>query len=225
VFTGGELLQRECRQAIASAFDAKVYDIYGTSETKEIAWECPAGGLHVNADVIHLEVLDERGRPLPAGVEGELVATPLVNRAMPLLRYRTGDRGSLLSGSCSCGIAQPLLGGVSGREVDVLVLAGGRRISPYALTCALERIDGIHRYQVNQLDERRLKVHAIARPAAERAAITSHIRSALRAEVAPFVEAEVEFVDRLPTGPGAKFRVVQSRRALPSYAPNTVEHA
>ena len=68
------------------------------------------------------------------------MATSLVNHAMPLLRYRMGDRGSLLPGRCECGLAFPLLGVVTGREADMLELQGGRRVSPYALTCALERV-------------------------------------------------------------------------------------
>ena len=66
VFTSGELLRPAVREAIADAFQARVFDIYGSSETKEIAWECPEGAIHVNADVIHLEVLDDDGRPCPS---------------------------------------------------------------------------------------------------------------------------------------------------------------
>ena len=39
VFTSGELLRPAVRQAIAAAFGAPVFDVYGSSETKEIAWE------------------------------------------------------------------------------------------------------------------------------------------------------------------------------------------
>jgi phenylacetate-CoA ligase len=132
------------------------------------------------------------------------VATSLVNRAMPLIRYLTGDRGALLPGTCACGRPTPLLGMVTGRAADVLVLRGGQRISPYALTCALERIGGVLRYQVSQL-----RVRAILEGAANRETIAAQMRAALRIDVAPFLDAEVEFVDRLPTGPRAKFRVVQ----------------
>jgi phenylacetate-CoA ligase len=128
---------------------------------------------------------------------------------MPLLRYRTGDRGTLLSERCSCGCALPLLGVVTGRTADVLVLEGGRRISPYALTCAIERVPGLVRYQVSQLDLVRVRVRAILEARADRAAVTSQVRMALRYDVAPFLDADVEFVDRLPTGPRAKFRVVE----------------
>jgi phenylacetate-CoA ligase len=208
LFTSGELLNGS-RAALSSAFEAPVYDIYGTSETKEIAWQCTHGGMHLNCDVVRLEVLDDSGRSVPTGQEGNLVATVLVNHAMPLVRYLTGDRGALLSGRCSCGRSSPLLGVVSGRLADMLVLAGGQRISPYALTCALERVSGVLRYQVSQLDPARVRVRAIAEGAANRETIAHEMRTALRFDVAPFLDADVEFVDRLPTGPRAKFRVVE----------------
>jgi phenylacetate-CoA ligase len=191
-------------------FQAPVYDIYGTSETKEIAWECPSGGRHVNADVVHVEVVDDAGHTLPTGVEGNLVATVLGNRAMPLLRYRTGDRASLQPGACPCGCPMPRLGVVTGRAADMLILRDGLRISPYALTCAIERIPGVVRYQVSQLDQARVRVRAILESAADRGAFTARVRTALRFDVAPFLDADVEFVDRLPTGPRAKFRVVET---------------
>jgi phenylacetate-CoA ligase len=216
VFTSGELLRPAVRQAIADAFGARVFDVYGSSETKEIAWECRAGAMHVNADVVRLEVLDDASRPVPDGVEGNLVATLLLNRAMPLLRYRIGDRGSLLTQRCDCGLSFPLLGVVTGRRADVLVLAGGRRVSPYALTCAMERVGEVLRYQVTQLDPARLRVRAILDPGADRSRIAGRIRSVMQGEVAHFLETDVEFVDRLPTGPRAKFRVVEPLAFLES---------
>jgi hypothetical protein len=98
---------------------------------------------------------------------------------------------------------------VTGRTADVLVLRDGLRISPYALTCAIERIPGLLRYQISQLDPARVRVRAILESAADRSRVTSQVRTALRYDVAPFLDADVEFVDRLPTGPRAKFRVVE----------------
>jgi phenylacetate-CoA ligase len=209
VFTSGELLHPGARAAISRAFEARVFDVYGSSETKEIAWECPAGGMHVNADVVRVEIVDDDGHLLPDGAEGQIVVTSLVNHAMPLLRYRVGDRGSLLPDRCDCGLALPLIGVVTGREAEMLVLKGGRRISPYALTCALERVGQMLRYQVTQLDPARVRVRAIPHPDADREAMAERIRAVLRTEVAPFLEAEIEYVDRLAQGPRAKVRVVE----------------
>jgi phenylacetate-CoA ligase len=209
VFTSGELLERSVRAALGELYGARVYDIYGTSETKEIAWECSQGGMHLNSDVVHLEVLDDSGRPVPVGVEGDLVATVLVNRAMPLLRYLTGDRGSLLEGTCGCGRKSPLMGVVTGRVSDMLVLRGGQRVSPYSLTCALERIDGLLRYQVRQLDPARVRVRAMLEAKVDRDIVTTQMRDILRHQVAAFLDTEVEFVDSFPAGDRAKFRVVE----------------
>jgi hypothetical protein len=52
-------------------------------------------------------------------------------------------------------------------------------------------------------------VRAIAAPSTDRVLAARRVQVALRAGVAPFLETEVEFVDHLPTGPRAKFRVVQ----------------
>ena len=212
IFTSGELLHNVARQSLMASYRAPVFDVYGTSETKEIAWQCVEGRMHLNQDVVYLEVVDESGRVQPRGAEGDLVATTLVNRAMPLLRYRTGDRGILLDERCPCGCPLPLLGVVTGRTADMLILQDGYRVSPYALTCAIERVPGLLRYQVSQLDPARVRVRAILDAFADRAAITAQVRSALRYDVAPFLDADVEFVDRLPSGPRAKFRVVEALR-------------
>jgi hypothetical protein len=65
------------------------------------------------------------------------------------------------------------------------------------------------RYQVSQLDPARLRVRAIVEGSANREVIAAQMRSVLRSNVAPFLDADVEFVDQLPTGPRAKFRVVE----------------
>jgi phenylacetate-CoA ligase len=209
VFASGEFLQPGTRTALAAAFDAPVLDVYGSSETKEIAWECLHGGRHINADVLHVEVVGPDGDLLPPGEDGEIVVSVLANHAMPMLRYRTGDRGYLRPGRCPCGVALPLLGVLSGREADTLDLGAGRRISPYLLTTAIEQIDGVLQYQVSQTARSRLRVRAVPAAAADRALMDDGIRAALRREVEPTLDVDVEFVDRLPRGARAKVRAVE----------------
>jgi phenylacetate-CoA ligase len=209
VFTSGELLDGDTRRMLGELFGGAVFDVYGSSETKEVAWECREGGMHINQDVTRVEVLDPDDNRLPEGAEGEIVVTLLVNRAMPIVRYRTGDLGSLLPGGCPCGLALPRLGVVTGREADVLNLSGGRRVSPYAITCALETVPGVMRYQVSQLGPEQLRVRArIASPATSDDP-AADIRGALQRAIPGPLTIGVEFVDRFDTGPRAKFRVVQ----------------
>lgn len=65
---------------------------------------CPAhAGMHLRENHVIAEIVDERGAPLPPGETGELVITTVGMEAMPLIRYRTGDRTRILPGRCPCG--------------------------------------------------------------------------------------------------------------------------
>ena len=222
IVTSGEILTASARRAIVAAFGGRLFDVYGTSETKEIAWECRAGLRHINADVVHVEIVGDDGSCVDAGVEGEIVVTLLVNRAMPLIRYRTADRGSLLDARCSCGRASPLLGVVSGREADVLELADGSTLSPYLLTMALEPIGGLAQFQVVQLERDLLRVRAVAGCSVDARALELEIARALRAALPSSVRVEVALVDHLERGARAKVRVVEP---LPRSSPREMASA
>src|SRR4029079_2424850 len=55
VFTTAKKLYRPQRETIERVFGCKVFDCYGSSEVQNIAAECPAGNMHVNADYVVLE--------------------------------------------------------------------------------------------------------------------------------------------------------------------------
>ena len=221
VFTSGELLVLSRREKLTSAFECPVLDVYGTSETKEIAFECTDGSLHINADVVLVEILGERGHRCEVGEEGEIVVTSLMNSAMPLIRFRTGDRGRLLPGRCSCGLPLRRLGVVTGRDVDMLQLTGGTRLSPYALTTAIENVPGVRRYQVVQTEEATLLVKVVLEGEAPAREVEDGVRTAVSAAAGGRAAASVQFVDDLPKGPGGKVRVVQGMGAGNSGGPTS----
>ena len=67
------------------------------------AVSCPAHeGMHLRENHIIAEIVDGEGNSLPLGEYGELVISTVGLRAMPLLRYRTGDYTRFLP-SCPCG--------------------------------------------------------------------------------------------------------------------------
>ena len=101
-----------------------LYPHYGSREMcLGGAITCPAfHGMHVRENHFIAEIIGDDGLPVPDGQEGELVITTIGMTAMPLLRYRTGDRTRLLPGRCPCGsvtkrIAQPFR---IGSDADLL---------------------------------------------------------------------------------------------------------
>jgi len=117
------------RASITEAFKCPVRETYGMAEIAAMASECTAGRLHLWPEVGWVEVIQDK-QSLPYGASGDLVCTGLMNADMPLIRYRTGDRGTLAGGleTCQCGRTLPVIESVDGRVDDLLYTMDGRRI-------------------------------------------------------------------------------------------------
>jgi phenylacetate-CoA ligase len=206
IFTSGEMLDDESRKRIEAALGGPVYDIYGCTEVKEIAWECPTrDGYHVNSDWLLVETLEE---------DGAIVVTSLYNYGMPLIRYRLGDTGKLLSGRCRCGRTLPLMAPGFGRSVDTFRLPDGARVSPYTLINAVEVLPDIRQFQIVQESAAGVAVAVVPGPGFDDRSIRS-VRSVLAPHL-PGVTIEVRSVESIPREPSGKYRMALSRVAQPA---------
>jgi len=124
---GGAVTDR-LRSVVQEAFGAKVVEFYSSKEGGAMAQRCPVGpGLHVNAESVLLEVVDDKGRPVPPGQPGRAVITPFGSTAMPLIRYDQGDI-VVAGGACSCGRCLPTIEAISGRERAAFSHPDGRKL-------------------------------------------------------------------------------------------------
>jgi phenylacetate-CoA ligase len=125
---GGEPFTGEMRAQIERELGLTALMFYGLSEMcgPGVAAECPArAGLHVQEDHFLVEVIDPgSGRALGEGEEGELVFTTLAKEALPLIRYRTGDIGSVTEEACECGRTLARISSLRGRLDDMLIVRG-----------------------------------------------------------------------------------------------------
>ena len=137
---GAEPWTEGVRAALEKTLGCRAYDVYGLSEIigPGVAGECEAqAGLHVQDDHFLPEIIDPAtGAALPPGREGELVLTTLTKRALPLLRYRTGDVTTLLAEPCPCGRTSVRMARVKGRSDDMLVIRGVN-LYPSEVECTL----------------------------------------------------------------------------------------
>ncbi|NNM85360.1 MAG: AMP-binding protein [Phycisphaerales bacterium] len=104
---------------------ASILSTYATTETCATFAEGPnCGGGHLNPQMAIVELLNDAGLPVEAGQPGEVVITPLGSRALPLVRFRTGDIAMLLPGRCPCGRTTPRLSAILGRKNQMLKVRG-----------------------------------------------------------------------------------------------------
>jgi phenylacetate-CoA ligase len=156
VFTTAEPLYDFQRATITAAFHCPVAVEYGCRDGGLVALECPAGGLHIAAEGMHVEVLPAT----PGELGGELVLTNLESYALPIIRYRSGDFGALDPAPCGCGRGLPRLARVEGRRTDFLVTPSGKLMHALAVIYVLREIPGVREFQVIQeaLDHVRVRV-------------------------------------------------------------------
>lgn len=128
VLVTGEPWPEATRNALEEGLQARVFDLYGLSAAygPVVAAQCQTQSvLHVQEDLFYAEILDPHTqRPVAKGQWGELVLTTLVKEAVPLLRYRTGDKVRQVERACGCGSVFTALDRVSGRVDDVLTVKG-----------------------------------------------------------------------------------------------------
>jgi len=114
------------RNAIEALWNARVYDFYGISD---IFGSCAAmcserDGLHLAEDHILVEVINpETLQPVPDGQRGEIVFTTLRKTARPMIRFRTGDIGTVNREPCPCGRTHARIY-INGRLDDMLIVSG-----------------------------------------------------------------------------------------------------
>jgi phenylacetate-CoA ligase len=92
IITNSEQSSREERNQISAHFKCPVLDEYSSEELTRIALEMPDKLYYIREDAVFVEILNPlTGEPVADGEWGEVVATGLLNEAMPLVRYATGD--------------------------------------------------------------------------------------------------------------------------------------
>ena len=158
VFSTGEVLSSSYRKEITSVLQSPLLDSYGHMERTVAISQCLEGGYHVNSDYGVMELVDPIPAPDGDGTIWSAVGTSLYNKAMPLIRYQTGDMIETFKDPtpCGCGRSLPLVKAIHGRVEDVIVTPDGRYIT--AIFILPEFVAGIGMVQFVQETENRLTV-------------------------------------------------------------------
>jgi len=199
----------EAGRAIEEAWGARVFSTYGVTELANSLCECEAGrGGHLHDSMLHVEILDDEGNPVPDGEVGEVVATTFGVEAMPLIRYRTGDCATLHRDPCPCGRTTPRLGPILDRKNQKLKIKGAS-LYPSTLQAVLDRMPGVQSYVIiarresDLSDAVEVRVHGTADPNALREALQA------RARITPAITfATADEIEALQFEPPARKRRV-----------------
>ena len=141
--SSGELLEYHQRELIASVLQCEVIDRYGLAELGVMAYQL-GGSESV------LQVLESEGWAESATINDEspraeeLVFTSFQNQLMPLIRYRTGDLGSIERNESGV-----FLKNVVGRIHDQVPINGINYPTHHIQDMLDHRVGGIQEFQID----------------------------------------------------------------------------
>lgn len=209
-FVTSEKLYDEQRSRIQTAFGCPVANGYGGRDAGFIAHECPAGGMHLTAEDLIVEIVSPDGRVLPAGEAGEIVVTHLATGDFPFIRYRTGDVGMLDNQQCPCGRGLPLLKEIQGRTTDFIVAADGTVMHGLALIYTVRDLPGVEQFKIIQHSRELVEVLLVAAPSFDPESC-KRIVTDYHKRLGDSVTVQIRIVDRIEPEKSGKYRYVVSK--------------
>lgn len=207
------------RRKLEQAFSCQVMDQYGCMEMWNIAMQKPNEQcLTICSDYVHVDIVDDNNRRVDNKVTGDILMTDLNTYAYPLIKYRLGDKSSILEGAEESSDGYPKMDFVKGRISDSVCLPDGTRIDGAYLTTICDNYsDLISSFQIYQKKDYsvclKIVLHDNVSPINSR---IEDIASKLKSQIGETVQFTTEFVDSIQGDRGKK-RYIISEIALAQY--------
>jgi phenylacetate-CoA ligase len=208
VTTLSEVVPDEFRDLVRGIPGCRLVDLYGCIEAGLIALQCHlCDAYHPAERHLIFELITDEGQPAKPGELGRVVVTPLFNKAMPLLRYETGDY-AVKAKSNDCPRSSVALERIVGRQQNLFKLPDGRRVMPRLPGRVAERL-ALHRFKLFQKTLGEVEFHYIPRdPGAE---VTDSVAQELiDMYMAPGFKVRCVRVADIPRAPGGKYFMHES---------------
>jgi len=206
VFCTAEKYMEAEREDIEGAFRCKSYDLYGSSEIQNAAFECPQGRMHLSSDFVAAYDLASGTTDPP-----RLILTSFHNFCLPFICYDLGDYGRILDEPCACGIQTPLMEIYGGSRYDFLITRDGI-VHGAVLERIFNKIEGVQRYQIIQHD---LSKYTVRAEFTSRDLMAREVDSLEKTSWEVFqrifgtgIEIRFDYPETIDPGPRGKFRFV-----------------
>ncbi len=225
---GSENVYPAERALVERVIPGRYLSWYGHTEKLVLASECEhSNDYHVFPTYGFFELIDANGRRVcTPGEQGEIVGTGFINRAMPFIRYRTGDYATYVADGCqACGRQHPLIRDIRGhRTHEMLVAADGSTISWTALNMHDDTFEGVRQFQFVQCEPGRATLRVV--PAAGFGEQhLQRIRRGMESKLAGRLLFDVQLCESIPLTPRGKSVYVDQKLDLSAYGREAVASA
>ena len=154
VASTGSCMSRKLKKFIEKTFDAKLFEVYGATETGPISFECEHGKMHVNEDLVIMEILGKR--------VGKAVVTKLYGGGTPIIRYSgISDIVEIGRTNCKCGLDGMIIKKIYGRDNLAIYRKDGAVLTPSVFAEIFSPL--IYRLKTNRVKATKVIQHSLDR--------------------------------------------------------------
>jgi len=209
VGSSGNTLDKYLRMLIEEAFNTRLFEAYGATESGPIAFECHDRKLHIHGDLVYAEFINN-GKVV-SNEPGNIVVTKLYGGGTPIIRY-TGinDVVAPSKEKCSCAAGGGLIKKIYGRDNWYLIFSDGRIMLPSAVSEIFSRVvyefktRMIRQFEVTQHTVNKLEVKVVVdeklSEGVSTAEVFSMIKSGFYEKVDSDLKVDVKKVDKIESG-------------------------
>ena len=203
ITTGSETLLPSQSKLISEAFGCKVVDYYGAAEGICSLSRCQCENYHEDMElgIIEYDIIEEHKN----SKSGKVIATGLIDKAMPLIRYDMGDVISFTEEKCKCGRQSLIAIGIDGRSESYIITPDGRKIGRMA--SIFVDLAKIYESQIIQISENLLVVRVVRRNGYTKEDEVK-FGNRIRGMVGNNMQISFEYFDHIPREKNGKFRAV-----------------
>jgi phenylacetate-CoA ligase len=215
VFTTADKLEDHYRPVVEEAFGCPVVDQYGCAEMATFVAQDTSDGLYrVHPEHGIIEILDRHGESVSPHDTGEAICTGFINRAMPLLRYRLGDRLTAAEHLGETDHRRQRFAAIEGRSDDVLYSPEGRPLGRFSPIWKV--VDGIFETQVIQRSFDSLDINIVVDPEfREDPDREILLEKEIRKRTGSAMSIRFNYLDSIPKNANGKFKTVVSEVERP----------
>ena len=141
------------KKLLLKYFNVHAVSRYSNVENGILAQQVPDGSNEfvINEASYFFEVLEMNSdNPVTPGTPGRIVITDLFNYCMPMIRYDTGDIGTI-SQKDVLNYLRPVFKSIEGRKMDLIFDTAGSLVSSFVITNNMWKYTEIDQYQFIQL--------------------------------------------------------------------------
>lgn len=191
-----DMLFDDTRKSIEKAFNCRCYSRYSNQENGIIGQDDTENNVFILNEahyIVEILKMDE-DESAETGEVGRIVITDLYNKAMPMIRYDTGDIGSIKFLKVN-GVLKRAINNFGGRRLDIVFDSYGTPLSPHFITNYFFQFSEIKQFQFIQETSSKYTVKVNIRSNFEK---LEEIKSFLKEKLGTHSHITIEVVDEVP---------------------------